>query len=90
MHIALIRDLTGVKCVSNISCRCLYIGSLTRMGANNVILALTPLLTHLKGGINNGNWSLWSAIWSEVISVISKPNEHTAQVRFEITSIISD
>ena len=24
------------------------------MGANNVILDLTPLLTHLKGGINDG------------------------------------
>ena len=32
----------------------------------------------------------WSAIWSEIIRVISKSNEHAAQVQFEITSMISD
>jgi len=31
-----------------------------------------------------------STIWSEIIHVISKSNEHVAQVRFEITSMISD
>ena len=25
--------------------------------------------------INNGNWTEWSAIWSEIIRVISKSNE---------------
>ena len=36
--------------------------------------------------INNGNWTEWSAIWSEIIRVISK----SARVRFEITSMMSD
>ena len=34
--------------------------------------------------INNGNWTDWSAVWSEIIRVISK------SVQFEITSMISD
>ena len=38
----------------------------------------------------NGNWTEWSAIWSEIISVISKSNERAARVWFEITSMISD
>ena len=37
-----------------------------------------------------GNWTEWSAIWSEIICVISKSNERAARVRFEITSMISD
>ena len=40
--------------------------------------------------MNNGNWTEWSAIWSEIICVISKSNERAAWVRFEITSMISD
>ena len=40
--------------------------------------------------INNGNGTEWSAIWSEIIRVISKSNERAARVRFEITSMISD
>ena len=28
----------------------------------------------------------WSAIWSEIVRVISKLNEHAARVRFEITN----
>ena len=43
-----------------------------------------------KGFIYNGNWTEWSAIWSEIIRVISKSNERAARVRFEITSMISD
>ena len=35
--------------------------------------------------VYNGNWTEWSAIWSEIIHVISKSNEHAARVRFEIT-----
>jgi len=31
-----------------------------------------------------------NAIWSVIIQVISKLNEHAAQVQFEITSMISD
>ena len=40
--------------------------------------------------INNGNCTEWSAIWAEIIRVISKSNERAARVRFEITSMISD
>ena len=40
--------------------------------------------------IYNGNWTEWSAIWSEIIRVISKSNERAARVWFEITSMISD
>ena len=40
--------------------------------------------------IYNGNWTEWSAIWSEIIRVISKSNECAARVWFEITSMISD
>ena len=40
--------------------------------------------------INNGNWTEWSAIWSEIIRLISKSNERAARVWFEITSMISD
>ena len=39
--------------------------------------------------INTGNWTEWSAIWSEIVSVISNSNEHAAFVRFEISSMIS-
>ena len=52
--------------------------------------------THWEGdfssyfGINNGNWTEWSAIWSEIIHVISKSNKHAKRVWFEITSMISD
>ena len=35
----------------------------------------------------NGNWTEWNAIWAEIICMISKLNECTAQVQFEITSI---
>ena len=40
--------------------------------------------------IYNGNWTEWSAIWSEIMRVISKSNERAARVQFEITSMISD
>ena len=40
--------------------------------------------------INNGNWTEWSAIWAEIIRVISISNEHTALFQFETTSMISD
>ena len=40
--------------------------------------------------VNNGNCTEWGAIWAEIIRVISKLNERAAQVRFEITSMISD
>ena len=38
----------------------------------------------------NGNWTEWSAIWAEIICMISKLNERAPRVRFEITSMISD
>ena len=40
--------------------------------------------------IDNGNWTEWSAIWAEIICVISKSNELAAQVWFVITRMISD
>ena len=40
--------------------------------------------------LNYGNWTKRSAIWSEIIRVISKSNERAARVWFEITSMISD
>ena len=40
--------------------------------------------------IHNGNWTEWSAIWSEIIHMISKSNEHVSKVWFEIISMISD
>ena len=40
--------------------------------------------------IHNGNCTEWSAIWAEIIRVISKSNERSARVRYEITSMISD
>ena len=40
--------------------------------------------------IHNGNWTERSAIWSEIIRVISKSNERAARVRFETISMISD
>ena len=40
--------------------------------------------------MHNGNWTEWSAIWAEILCVISKSNERTARVWFEIISMISD
>ena len=40
--------------------------------------------------IHNSNCTEWSAIWAEIIHVISNSNKHTARVQFEITSMISD
>ena len=38
----------------------------------------------------NGNWNEWTAISSEIIHVILKIERGTAQVRFDITNMISD
>ena len=38
--------------------------------------------------MNNGNWTEWSAILSEITRGISKSNEQATQVRFKITSMI--
>ena len=40
--------------------------------------------------INNGNFTEWRAIWSEIKRVITKSHDHVAGVRFVITSLISD
>ena len=37
---------------------------------------------------HNGNWTEWSAIWSEIIRMILKLNERAVQVWFQITSMI--
>jgi hypothetical protein len=39
--------------------------------------------------INNGNWTEWSAIWTEIKRVITKSYDREAGVRFVITSLIS-
>jgi hypothetical protein len=38
---------------------------------------------------NNGNFSEWSAIWTEIKRVIRKSHDREAGVRFVITSLIS-
>ena len=43
----------------------------------------------MRYNVYNGNWTEWSAIWAEIIYVISKSNEHAVRVQFEITSMIS-
>ena len=40
--------------------------------------------------VYNGNWTERSAIWAEIIRVISKSNRRIAWVCFEITRMISD
>ena len=40
---------------------------------------------YLKWMIWNGNWTEWSAIWDEIICMISKSNERAARIWFEIT-----
>ena len=44
----------------------------------------------MNHAINNGNWTEWSAIWAEIICMISKLNENAARIRFEITSMVLD
>jgi hypothetical protein len=39
--------------------------------------------------INNGNWTEWSAIWTEIKRVITKSHDREAGVQFVITSLIS-
>ena len=44
----------------------------------------------MNDGINNGNWTEWSAIWAEIICMISKLNEYAARIWFEIISMVLD
>ena len=60
---------------------------ITSMLKSLVILAMWLVLSV---SIYNGNWTERSAIWSEIIRVISKSNEQAARVRFEIRSMISE
>ena len=46
------------------------------------------MISTSKISIYNGNWTEWSAIWSEIIHVILKLDEYTVQVQFEIMSMI--
>ena len=57
---------------------------------NLLWLVIIPFISLIVMRIYNGNWNEWSAIWAEIIRVISKLNERAARVQFEITSIISD
>ena len=45
---------------------------------------------YLEWMIQNGNWTEWSAIWAEIICMISKSNKRAALIWFEITSMTSD
>ena len=45
---------------------------------------------YLEWMIWNGNWTEWSAIWAEIICMISKSNKRAALIWFEITSMTSD
>ena len=58
-------------------------------GSKKIILVFTIMLS-VFFMIYNGNWTEWSAIWAEIICMISKSNEHAVWVKFEITSMISD
>ena len=49
-----------------------------------------PISYRCVTSIYNGNCTAWSAIWAEIIRVISKSNERAARALFEITSMISD
>ena len=50
-------------------------------GALHMIGTLADvLLKVINDSVNNGNGTEWSAIWSEIIRVISKSNERTARV----------
>ena len=55
-------------------------------------LMITALRSWLISGlkVNNGNWTEWSAVWSEIIRVILKSDKSVARVGFESTSMISD
>ena len=53
------------------------------------ILVLRASICHVCT-IYNCNWTEWSAVWAEIIRVISKSSEHTVQVQFEIRSMILD
>ena len=53
------------------------------------ILVLRASICHVCT-IYSCNWTEWSAVWAEIIRVISKSSEHTVQVQFEIRSMILD
>ena len=55
--------------------------------SKKIILVFTIILSIFF--IYNGNWTGRSAIWAEIICMISKSNEHAVGVQFEITSMIS-
>ena len=54
------------------------------------VVCLVAWLDRSPATIYNGYWTEWSAIWAEIIRVVSKSNKRAAWVRFEITSMISD
>ena len=69
----------------NSSCSFLHVISFAKKWLNYIVLDVKEINPFVYR-IYNGNWTEWSAIWSEIIQVISKSNERTAQVRFEISS----
>ena len=69
------------------SCKLQFFSMVDKM---HVIIKLYHHFYQDLVSINNGNWTEWSAIWAEIIRMISKSNKYTVQVWFEITSMISD
>ena len=55
-----------------------------------MLLVFFSFYCRLYPVVHNGNWTEWSAIWAEIIRVISKSDKRAARVRFEITSMISE
>ena len=67
----------------------LYVLVFRRKGKFIVDVQAYTVIKSWCNEINNGNWTEWSAIWAEIIRVISKSIECAARVWFEITSMIS-
>ena len=47
-----------------------------------VLVFVLPPGTKFRNTVYDGNWTEWSALWAEVIRLISKSNERPAQVNF--------
>ena len=47
-----------------------------------VLVFVLPPGTKFRNTVYDGNWTEWSAIWAEVIRLISKSNERPARVNF--------
>ena len=57
--------------------------AISKNGSNKVTTELRVEQFRSEIILVNSNRTEWSAIWSEIIRMISKSNEHAVQVRFE-------